>query len=159
MLIDPAQYARFPFRQDHLRVLYMDGLHLDFPDNHFDFAFSFSSIEHFGGHAASAKAVAEMARVVRPGGAVVLTTEVVLNGIADEEYFLPAEIDAYLLAVQDLRPIEDIDYSLSEKTMAGFVDTAEPDFIYRVPHIVLKRGYLYYTSICLVLEKLKPGLI
>ncbi len=157
MLTDPSKYAKFPFREDHLKAVHMDGLHLEFPDNHFDFAFSFSSIEHFGGHAASAQAVAEMGRVVKPGGAVIITTEVVLNGIVDEEYFLPEEVDQYLIAGQEIRPIEDIDFSMSEKTFANYVDTANPDFIYQLPHLVLKRGPIYYTSVCLVLEKPEIG--
>jgi len=157
MLTEPALYAKFPYRQDHLKVMYMDGLHLEFPDNLFDFAFSFSSIEHFGGHAASAQAVKEMGRVVKPGGAVVLTTEVVLNGIEDEEFFLPQEIDQYLIPGNNLRPIEDIDYSITETTMAGYVNTANPDFIQQLPHLVLKRGPIYYTSVCLVLEKLETN--
>ena len=153
VLTNPERYAKFPYREDHLKVMHMDGLHLDFPDNHFDFAFSFSSIEHFGGHDASARAVAEMGRVVKPGGTVIITTEVVLNGITDEEYFLPEEIERYFITGQDLRPIEDIDYSMTDQTFSDYVDTANPNFIHQYPHLVLKRGPIYYTSVCLVMEK------
>ncbi len=41
----------------------------------FDFVLCLSSIEHFGGPKATVRAAAEMARVVRPGGRVVITTE------------------------------------------------------------------------------------
>lgn len=152
MLLDAAKYAKFPYRADHLQTKYMNALQLDFADNHFDFAFSFSSIEHFGGHEAAHQALREMARVVKPGGAVVLTTEVVLNGLVDEEYFLPEEVGQYLLSVPRLRPIEDIDYSMDEKTFAGFVDTAKADYIDQLPHLVLKRGLMYYTSLSLVMQ-------
>jgi SAM-dependent methyltransferase len=156
MLTNPAQYARVPFRADHLQVMYMDGRHLTFPDNHFDFAFSFSSIEHFGGHQAAAESVSEMARVVKPGGAVILTTEIVLNGLPDKEFFLPTEVERYLLRDQSLQLIEDIDYSISKSTLAGYVDTHQPNYVHQLPHIVLKRGPLYYTSLAIVLQKL-PG--
>jgi SAM-dependent methyltransferase len=45
-----------------------DRTALSYPANSFDFAWSLSSIEHFGGHTSAQKAVSEMARVVRPGG-------------------------------------------------------------------------------------------
>ena len=60
LLTDPARYAKIPYRQNHLTVLHMNGLQLDFPANYFDFAFSFSSIEHFGGREAAAQSVREM---------------------------------------------------------------------------------------------------
>lgn len=154
MVTNPKKYANLPYREDHLTVMFMDGLDLVFADNSFDFAFSFSSIEHFGGHEAAQKAVAELCRVVKPGGAVIITTEVILHGHEDEEYFLPDEIARYLLSNPELRPIEDIDYTLSEQTFAHYVDTSNPDFIHQVPHLVLKRGKLYYTSVCLALEKI-----
>lgn len=153
MLTDAARYAKFPYREDHLTVLDMDGLHLAFPDNVFDFAFSFSSIEHFGGHAAAAQAVREMARVIRPGGAVVLVSEVVLNGLPHDEFFLPREIQEYLIDGMGLRPIESMDYTISPQTLAHAVDTDEAGFVTKLPHIVLKYGPWYYTSFCLVLEK------
>ncbi len=153
MLINPERFAKIPYRKDHLQAMYMDGRHLDFPDNHFDFSFSFSSIEHFGGHVAATQAVQEMARVVKPGGAVVLTTEVVLNGIPHDEYFLPEEIDRYLIKSSGLEPVEDIDYSISENTLADYVDTSQPDYITQYPHLVLKIGSIYFTSLSLVLQK------
>ena len=91
-LTHPERYARVPFRPDHLTVLHMDGRKLDFADNSFDFAFSFSSIEHFGGHVASGAAVREIGRVLKPGGVAVLTTELILNNKPRSDYFLPEDI-------------------------------------------------------------------
>jgi hypothetical protein len=45
---NPKKYAPFPYKEDALTVLRMDGTKLDFPSESFDTAFSFSSIEHFG---------------------------------------------------------------------------------------------------------------
>jgi SAM-dependent methyltransferase len=75
MLTDPASHAPFPYREDRLEVLRMDGRHLEFADASFDVVFSVSSIEHFGGGADVARAAREMARVLRPGGHAVVITE------------------------------------------------------------------------------------
>ena len=45
----PEDYATFPYRQDRLVFLKMDGRRLAFPDASFDIVYSLSSIEHFGG--------------------------------------------------------------------------------------------------------------
>jgi SAM-dependent methyltransferase len=79
MLTDPAAFAPFPYRRDHLEVRHMDALALDFPDASFDIVFCLSSIEHFGGPRSAARAAAEMARVLRPGGQLVITTECLLG--------------------------------------------------------------------------------
>jgi SAM-dependent methyltransferase len=75
MLDDPAALAPYPFREDHLEARWMDARRLDLPDAAFDAVFSLSSIEHFGGPGDIARAAREMARVVRPGGHVVVVTE------------------------------------------------------------------------------------
>jgi SAM-dependent methyltransferase len=155
MLTDPARYATIPYRKDHLTVMHMNGLHLEFPDNFFDFAFSFSSIEHFGGHAAAAQSVREMARVIRPGGSVILTSEVILNGHPHEEFFLPQEIQEYLINGTGLEPIEEIDYTISAQTLENALDQAVPGYETQLPHIVLKHHSIYFTSFCLVLQKPK----
>jgi SAM-dependent methyltransferase len=153
MLSNPARYAKFPYREDHLTVMHMNGLALDFPDNTFDIAFSFSSIEHFGGHEASAQAVREMARVLKPGGALVLVSEVILNGRPHAEFFLPADIQRYLVNGTCLQPIEPIDYTISAQTLAHTIDTSDADYVTQLPHIVHKAGAYFYTSFCLVMEK------
>lgn len=79
MLTDPPALASFPYREDHLEVRHMDALALDFPDASFDIVFCLSSIEHFGGFRNAAKAAAGMARVLRPGGHLIITTECLLG--------------------------------------------------------------------------------
>lgn len=79
MLSDPAALAPYPYREDHLEVRAMNALELDFPDESFDIVYSLSSIEHFGGPAETAKAAREMARVLRPGGHLVIVTECLLG--------------------------------------------------------------------------------
>jgi SAM-dependent methyltransferase len=154
MLTDPERYAQIPFRRDHLTVMHMDGRKLEFGDNSFDFAFSFSSIEHFGGHQAAAQAIREMGRVIKPGGVVIITTEAVLNGASHPEFFLPEEIERYLVQGSGLKLIEDIDYRISSESLAHAVDFGAPDYHLVVPHIVCQINGVFWTSICLVLEKI-----
>jgi SAM-dependent methyltransferase len=75
MLTEPASHAPFPYRQDHLEVLYADARELPFPDGAFDVVFSLSSIEHFGGPRDVGRAAREMGRVLKPGGHAMVATE------------------------------------------------------------------------------------
>lgn len=75
MLSNPRAFAPYPYREKHLEVLTMDARALEFSDASFDFVFSLSSIEHFGGPDAITRAAREMGRVVRPGGHLVIVTE------------------------------------------------------------------------------------
>jgi ubiquinone/menaquinone biosynthesis C-methylase UbiE len=75
MLTSPQSYAPYPYREDHLSVKSMNALQLDFPDASFDVVYSLSSIEHFGGPRELKRAAREMARVLKPGGHLVIVTE------------------------------------------------------------------------------------
>jgi len=75
MLANPGAFAPYPYREDHLEVRSMNALSLEYPDASFDIVFSLSSIEHFGGPSNIKRAAAEMSRVLRPGGHLVIVTE------------------------------------------------------------------------------------
>jgi len=79
MLTDPDVFAPYAYRRRRLIVCHMDALDLRFEDASMDFVISLGSIEHFGGADAAALSLAEMARVVRPGGLVFVTTELVAD--------------------------------------------------------------------------------
>lgn len=79
MLTAPEAWAPYDYRRDHLEVRSMNALELQFPDDSFDVVFSLSSIEHFGPPAAVRRAAAEMARVLRPGGHLVIVTDVFVS--------------------------------------------------------------------------------
>jgi SAM-dependent methyltransferase len=79
MLTDPGHWAPYDYRADHLEVRSMDALNLEYPDNAFDVVFSLSSIEHFGQPEAIRRAAAEMARVVKPGGHLIIVTELLIK--------------------------------------------------------------------------------
>lgn len=83
MLTDPDLFAPYPYRRDRLTAVHMDALDLGFDDQAFDFVVSFGSIEHFGGREAASRALSETARVLRPGGVAVITTEMATDGGRD----------------------------------------------------------------------------
>jgi SAM-dependent methyltransferase len=83
MLIDPDLYAPYPYRRRRLTVAHMDALDLRFEDGTFDFVVSFGSIEHFGGRPQAAGAMAEISRVLKPGGIAFVTTEMAVDGGGD----------------------------------------------------------------------------
>jgi ubiquinone/menaquinone biosynthesis C-methylase UbiE len=68
MLTDPASFAAFEYRKDHLEGMAIAGDDLAFADNRFDFAFCLSSIAHFGSRDTQRRSFAETARVLKPGG-------------------------------------------------------------------------------------------
>lgn len=155
MLVNPAAFAPFPYRQDRLEVLRMPGDALDFPDATFDSVFCLSSIEHFGSRATQARALDEMARVLKPGGIACIITELILTDDADAEYFRWEELDAMFLHHPRLRLVGGApDLTISESLVAYPVDiehTAHPN---RSPHIVLRRGDMLWTSFSMFLERL-----
>jgi SAM-dependent methyltransferase len=79
MLTDPAAYAPYPYREDRLEARAMDATALALPDASFDVVFSLSSIEHFGEPAQIQKAAREMRRVLKPGGHLIIVTELLLS--------------------------------------------------------------------------------
>jgi SAM-dependent methyltransferase len=156
MLLRPEKYAPFPYREDRLVVQYvvqyMDGCDLKYPTGSFDIAFSFSSIEHFGSHERSGQAMREMARVLRPGGTAVVTTEVVLNRVPHPEFFLPDEIDRYVVRPCGLRLVEPIDFAIAPQLLEQPIDLSR-NFSGSYPHVVLKAGAVVFTSIIMFLQK------
>ena len=86
---NPRKYAPFPYKEDALTVLRMDGTKIEFPSETFDIAFSFSSIEHFGGknHAGALKSLKEIERILKKGWVAIIATEYIINGKDHPEFF------------------------------------------------------------------------
>ncbi|MBO0727961.1 MAG: class I SAM-dependent methyltransferase [Acidimicrobiaceae bacterium] len=158
-LRNPEKYAAIPYREDHLEVLNMSGLDLKFEGNTFDFAYTLSSIEHFGGHEAARQSVREMARVVKPSGIVCVVTELQLDtGQPAGDPFTPADLQDYIIRGSGLELVEPtIDLRISESLLTHPVrHLIEPDSV--SPHIVLT-GWggipAVWTSIILFFTKPK----
>jgi SAM-dependent methyltransferase len=160
---NPKKYAPFPYKEDALTVLRMDGTKLEFPSETFDIAFSFSSIEHFGGkdHSGSLKSMKEIERVLKPGGIAVIATEYIINDKDHPEFFNKKTIYSDLIDKLDsLKLVEPLDLRITTKTLDTVVDYQEvlkrdrdQNFKKTHPHILLRLGSLLFTSVMLVFQK------
>jgi SAM-dependent methyltransferase len=159
---NPKKYAPFPYKEDALTVLRMDGTKLEFPSETFDIAFSFSSIEHFGGtnHSGSLKSMKEIERVLKPGGIAVIATEYIINDKDHPEFFNKKTIYSDLIDKLDsLKLVEPLDLRITTKTLDTVLDFTDlsRDRIYsfkKTPPVILIRvGSLLVTSVMLVFQK------
>ncbi len=154
MLFNPRLFAPFDYREDHLIVQRMDGTNLEFDDNVFNFAFSLSSIEHFGSKENSKKSIKEMTRVLLPGGVMCIATEIILNKSKHYEYFTLEEIEYYILGNSDLRLVGgDIDLRISKSLFENPIRLDVETELNVSPHIVLSDGEVVWTSIIMFLQK------
>jgi SAM-dependent methyltransferase len=150
VLTDPASWAPFRYRQERLVFTRMAGQTLGFRDRTFDVVYSLSSIEHFGGLPAAKAAVAEMARVLVPGGILALATDYCLDGTRHFEAFAPDEVHE-LIRHPDLRLVQPIDEGVWQRYQYEAVDMALNPRL--TPHlVVLDRGALF-TSVMVFLER------
>ena len=155
VLRDPGQYAPYPYPRERVHFLPMSGTHACFADETFDFVFSFCSIEHFGSRQNSLRSLQEMARVLRPGGVAVVSTEVLLHDQAPlEEIFSPWEIYETLIAPSGLLMIGDIapadlgPYCANPINLLLADDLRSPR-----PHFVLRFDEHLFTSVMFFLQK------
>ena len=147
---NPASYCPREYKTSRLKLMEMDGTRLEFEDETFDFVWSLSSIEHFGGHEKSRQAIAEMARVIKPGGLVVVATEYVItsrNG-KHPEFFDRKDWEHYILSASDqLILLEPMDYTLPPSSWMSDPILVNTNDVHRVRrHVVLDDGIYQWTS-------------
>jgi len=147
----PEEFAPFPYRKERLVFSKMNGRRLGLRSQSFDIAYSLSSIEHFGGFEGARDAVDEMARVVKPGGLVVVATEYLLGGPRTDETFPPDEIHA-LSERPGLALEQPIDERVYERYQVEPVDLRTN--AYQTPQMLVRNGDTVFTSVMLFLEKL-----
>ena len=145
VLAEPAKYAPFDYRQDRLRFLRMDGRQLDFEDDRFDFVFSLGSIEHFGGNRPAAQSMSEMARVCRPGGVVVVATELILNDRSHPEFFTIDELREYIVAASGMKLVQTPRFEIPNVALR--LPCLMPEEEHRTPHLILDFGGVITTSV------------
>ncbi len=154
MLENPKRYAPFKYRKKHLQVRAMNGLNIEYEDNTFDFAFSLSSIEHFGSRANARRSVEEMRRVLIPDGVMCLATELILNDARHHEYFTVEELQSTILDVPGLELVGgDLDLCISRSIVENPIDLDKETELNVSPHIVLTEGDVVWTSVMLFLQK------
>ena len=165
ILDDPDKYAPFPYEKDRVRFLRMDGKTLDFPDERFDLIWSCSSIEHFGGHEGSRRAMREIERVLKPGGVVCLITEYVLPPADGDgprpfhpEFFNLRCLYEYLVRpVESLKLVQAADLSIPDYYVKRAcrlpAEAKAPHEGIAKPHIVLAMDGCLFTSVALFFRK------
>ena len=154
MLITPEKFATFPYRKENLAVYQMSGTDLKFPENSFDFAFTLSAIEHFGSRENIKTAMSEIFRVLKPGGILCLTTELVLNNTHHPEFFTFDEFKKYILESTDMKLVGgEMDLRISRSIVLNPIDLDVEKNLNISPHIVLKQGNVIWTSIICFLQK------
>ena len=119
-------------------------------DGTFDVAYSLSSIEHFGGWQGARHAVEEMARVVKPGGLVVVATEWVVSGPSRDEVFLPEEFRR-LIDVRGLSLVEPLDDLVWRRNTGPVIDVRRNPF--ETPHMLVRIEETTFTSVLVFLRK------
>ena len=144
VLANPRAYAPFPYREDRLTFLQMNGSALAFREATFDVVYSLSSIEHFGGVDGARAAVAEMARVLKPGGVLALATEWCVRGVAGGEVFSPDEVRR-IVDHPSLSLVQPIDDRVWDRYEMEPVDLRVDRF--QTPHMLLKHDEAIFTSV------------
>ena len=175
MLHDPGEHWVGEWNPRRLVVQHMNALELCYEDESFDGVFSSSSIEHFGSAAEVTRSLDEMFRVLKPGGVLSLSTEFRLAGpgpgIAGVLMFDEPQIRELFLDPYDWSPIDPVDLSCSEATLATeqvfgdllgdlrahlegrrFIRFDQLEWS-RYPHLVLRDGDRVWTSVHLALRK------
>lgn len=155
IVANPQSYCRKKIDAARLEFQCADGTDLPFAAESFDFCWSLSSIEHFGSHDMAAKAVREMARILKPGGCAAIATEYLLRDeCSHPEYFNRADIGRYVVGADARLTLADgiswslppVEYLIDSVVLWHGVHR-------RRRHVVLNDGTNQWTSIMIFLRK------
>ncbi len=177
MLTEPERHwpTGSPWNPRRLVVQHMNALDLRYEDETFDAVFSSSSIEHFGSATDVHQALAEIHRVLKPGGVVSISTEFRLAGptpgLPGILMFDANEVQQQFVDPFDWDPISAVEFEISDATLAteqrftdlaaevvdhikprGFIRFHELDWK-QYPYIVLRQEDLLWTSMHLAMRK------
>ena len=152
--LSAERYAPFPYVKDRLELQRMDARSLAFPANSFDFAFSASSIEHFGSLKDIRRALREMCRVLKPGGVAAITTELHLTSLGSSPpgvrpFFYEELLD--LISEAGFERPADCDLRIEREYFDDWIKL--PQELTRRPHVILRFFRTVFTSVHLVLKK------
>jgi SAM-dependent methyltransferase len=156
ILADAAPFCACAVDLSRVKFQIANGTALPYEDEVFDFCWSLSSIEHFGGHEAAAKAVREMARVTRRGGIVCIATEyLLLDEYAHPEFFTRAEIERFIIgASEDLHLVNGMSWNLPPPEYLIDQICVDGEGVHRRRrHVVLNDGHVQWTSLMVFLHK------
>lgn len=155
MLENPSAFAPFSYNVEHLEVYALSADALDFSSAEFDFAFCLSSLEHFGSRAVQRAAFEEILRVVKPGGFICITTELILTEHTHPEYFRWEELAEMFLGNDHVRLVGGVPDLRISKSVAEFpVDLGSSKNLNRSPHIALRLEDMVWTSFSMFFERI-----
>lgn len=169
---DPLDFiksrAPFPVPFERLKAKAMDMREIEFPDNHFDFAYSSCAFEHIGHKNDFIRHLSEVHRVLKPGGHYVFTTEVAYHdqGIyAEGNYIFDFGFLKEIIDESPLSPTGPLDFNLFNVKMNAPIAQQigrylnpfsrallDKIFLDRV-HVQLSYGPIAFTSALIVLKK------
>lgn len=163
-LKNPDKYAPYPYERQRLICQHMDARDLRYPDNYFDGVFSSSSLEHFGTLEEVSQAMREMARVVKPGGIIAITTEFSINGKCgcfngNTWIFDLPTLQKYVIAPTGCELLDELDLTVTEETRATQISLGEVMALAAAkktvpaPHIVMEYLGFVFLPISLVMRK------
>jgi glycosyltransferase involved in cell wall biosynthesis/SAM-dependent methyltransferase len=118
LLVDPSLVAAGPFEAGRLVVRHVDVARLPFADASFDAVVTATALDPVGPDEAVA-AMAEAARVVRPGGVVAASVTVRLHGPAESAGLPLAWVLEQLVPGRGLEPDGPVGDRVSEATLAS----------------------------------------
>ena len=158
----------FPVEPGRLQALRMDMRRLDFPDASFDFAYSACAVEHIGEWPDFVRHLAQVHRVLRPGGVYAFTTEfhygpetiehpgnyvfsaAFLNALFAASPFVPEPV--CLSALAPHRANLPLPGNIHDLRLVG-ANHLGASLLSELPHVQLLRGHLPHASALFVLRK------
>ncbi|MFA7483678.1 MAG: class I SAM-dependent methyltransferase [Vulcanimicrobiota bacterium] len=127
---DPARFAPFECRLDRLEIKRWEaGEKFPFEDATFDFVWSVSSLEHFGAWKNKVLALSEAARVLKKGGVLAFTTELIVSRRTYlgqlklpqfqilKEYFTRSDMEKLLGSVPRLELVDGIQWAAAPEAI------------------------------------------
>jgi hypothetical protein len=158
MLTSPDEHSPCAWNRRRLVVQHMNALELRYEDACFDGVFCSSSLEHFGGRAEVSQALAELYRVLKPGGVATLSTEYRLRGpgpgLPGTLLFDAEELRNLIIDALPWTLLSPLDLELSDRTRASAISLTDAFANKELfPHIVLEHDEIAFTSVHLALRK------
>jgi SAM-dependent methyltransferase len=153
---DVFERSAFPYPRERLKVRTMDMRRIEAKDESFDLVWSSSSIEHLGSTAEIRASLREVARVLRPGGVHVLTTEWKLCGgfsYFPHSFIFDSDLLNRMLADVPLEPLGPFDARFSTNPLNIPVWRGLSRALPELPHVVLYSRGVLNTSMLVALRK------
>jgi SAM-dependent methyltransferase len=163
-LIEPKRISPTRFDRTRLRVLQMDARLLGLPDASVDCVFCSGTIGRLGDWTSAASCAYEMGRVLKPGGILCLSAELLIAGafsgagVDGVLLFDPARLQRFVVEASGLEPVDPLDATVTERTLTtrrvfAAILERQPTSWRSLPDLVLTREGKVFTSVHMTLRK------